>query len=297
VRARENILIVEDEDEWHGTYRRAAVAQGAGESVSIAKDLATAERLIDATKFAVAFVDVGLDVSDDRNVDGLRVMEKIRETGDETSIVVVTGRSGQDAVTIARDVLKKYNGYDAVAKSTVTPSVLKDLLRGGLQAYREAVVAGGREAARDMLMGGEGALMGGKGGVFWDDQVMRATQFQGTAGRFYDFLANLIGEYLPVIARVSGGAAQVDPAAGLVYGDYWSRAITAAIAVCFGQAKRLDQAIDAARSGSALLDLYQVAAPIKELGSQDVKGAVFLLAEGQREDFGVTPAQRGGQGS
>ena len=46
-------------------------AQGSRQTVRVATDLASAERLIDAAKFAVAFVDIGLDISDDGNVDGV----------------------------------------------------------------------------------------------------------------------------------------------------------------------------------------------------------------------------------
>jgi CheY-like chemotaxis protein len=57
--------------------------QGSGYTIKVTPNLVGAEQLIDAAKFAVAFVDVGLDADDDGNVDGLRVMEKIRATGDD----------------------------------------------------------------------------------------------------------------------------------------------------------------------------------------------------------------------
>lgn len=120
--AGDNILIVEDEEEWSQAYKRAIDAVGGNHTVKVAKDLTTAEDLIGTTKFAVAFVDVGLDVADDRNVDGLSVMERIRATGDETSIIVVTGRSGQDLLPITRDAIQKYDAYYAVGKPTAEPA-------------------------------------------------------------------------------------------------------------------------------------------------------------------------------
>ena len=66
-------MIVEDEDEWSGAYERASLSSE-NHTVRIAKDLVSAKRLIEATQFAVAFVDVGLDINDDRYVDGLRVL-------------------------------------------------------------------------------------------------------------------------------------------------------------------------------------------------------------------------------
>lgn len=274
-----NILIVEDEKEWQGTYERAVNAQGSGRTVKVAQDLATAERLIDATKFAVAFVDVGLDVRDDRNVDGLRVMEKIRAIGDqETSIVVVTGRSGQDLLDIVRDAIKKYGAYDTVGKRSVEPKQIRELLAGGLEAYHKAVGTS-RTAVRD-------ALRGNISPMSWDDQVMRAIGFRGDAGRFYSFLGGLLDDYLPIVTREGAEPVTIDSAARLVHGAFWSRAAAAAVAVCFGAAAQFDQAAEDARRDGKLLGRYLVGEPERELGGHEVKGAVFPLREGRREDFG-----------
>lgn len=269
----ENVLIVEDEEEWRGVYERAVGAQGGSQTVSIATDLASAERLIEAAKFAVAFVDIGLDVADDHNVDGLRVMEKIRAVGDETSIVVVTGRSGQDALLIARDALKKYDAFDTVGKSTVTPPDIRKLLEGGLEAYRNAV-APGRMDARD-------ALSGDVHPNVWDDRAMRAIGFGGSAGEFYSFLSHLLGDYLPLIPMRGRERTIVDQERKLLYGGYWSRAIAAAIAICVGASDRFDAAVKAAleMSGNDI-----TAHSIRELEGPGVKGGVFMM-EGQGRDI------------
>jgi CheY-like chemotaxis protein len=275
----ENVLIVEDEDEWRRIYQRAVGAEGSGPTVSVATDLASAERLIDATKFAVAFVDVGLDVSDDQNIDGLRVMEKIRATGDETSIVVVTGRSGQDVLSITRDAIKKHQAYDTVGKSSVVPADIRRLLEGGLKEYRKAAQAGRKDAHE--------ALRGDADPMGWDYQIMRTTNFKGNASDFYEFLNRLLGEYLPIVTRHAGGQVDVDidSSSGLVHGGYWSRAIGSAIAICFGAAKQFDEAIEATHAGADLLGKYNVGDPVKVLGRHNVKGAIFLLPDGRREDF------------
>jgi ActR/RegA family two-component response regulator len=278
VGSSENVLIVEDEEQWRGVYERAVSAQGSGQMVKVAKDLASAERLIDAAKFAVAFVDVGLDASDDKNIDGLRVMEKIRAAGDETSIVVVTGRSGQDVLSITRDAIKKYDAYDTVGKSSVKPADIRRLLEGGLEAYRKATVAGRRDAHE--------ALRGQVGTLSWDDRVMRATQFKGDAGKFYTFLHGLFGAYLPIVARRDKAEATIELSAGLFHGDYWSRAIAAAIVICFGPEQQFKEAILARQTGGGPLARYDLRDPINELAGHAVRGAVFPLADGRREEYG-----------
>lgn len=266
-----NILIVEDEDEWCGIYLRAVNALGAHYTIKVAKDLAGAEELIEAAKFAVAFVDVGLDVSDDRNVDGLRVMGKIRAMHDETSIVVVTGRSGQDVLSITRDAIKKYDAYDTVGKSTVRPSDIRRLLEGGLEAYM-------RSAPRKRMDVRE-ALRGEVNALIWDNQIMKATQFEGDAGRFYDFLNDLVGDYLPLVERSRDKLATTVRTTDAFCADYWSRGITAAVLVCFAGTERFAEVAGHTRTHSTLFARYAVDDPIREVTYHGLKGAVFELQE------------------
>jgi ActR/RegA family two-component response regulator len=277
VGSNENILIVEDEDEWCQIYQRAIGSQQSDQRVEIANDLAGARQLIEATKFAVAFVDVGLDVNEDKNIDGLQVMERIRAKGDETSIIVVTGRSGQDVLKITRDAIKDYKAYDTVGKKSVTPANIRDLLAGGLQSYREAVAAE-RVRIQDVLRGETPAAV-------WDDEIMRAIQFGRGVSQFYDFLNQLFDEYLPVVNRFAGDRVRVDPSTGIAHCDYWSRAIAQGVVLCFGAAERFDQAVSAGRADGSLLGKYKIGDPLKELYVYETKGAVFSLPESKREDF------------
>jgi ActR/RegA family two-component response regulator len=274
----ENVLIVEDEEEWRGIYERAVQEQGSGPTVKMASDRASAERLIEAAKFAVAFVDVSLDPDDAQNTDGLQVMKKIRATGDETSIVVVTGRSGQDVLKITRDAIKEYDAFDTLGKSAIEPTKITELLEDGLKAYRQAS-ATGRQAAAAALRGPAEAMR-------WDDRVMRATHFNGDAGKFYDFLNALFGAYLPLVPRRGAAEVSVDSSTGLVHGDYWSRAIAAPIVILFGPAEQFEQAVAAGQVDGGLLGKYQVGDPVEKRASHAVMGAVFPLVGGGREEFG-----------
>ena len=286
----EKILIVEDDEEWRGIYERAVRDAGSeagfAHEIEVAEDLDSADRLIDATKFAVAIVDVGLDVEVDGNIDGLKVMAKIRSMDDETSIIVVTGRSGQDVLEITRNALKDHNAFDTVSKSSVTPSKISELVAEGLVSYRKAAAAsreraGGRRAVGDELRGEVPSMN-------WDDRVMRATEFRSSALNFYDFLNGLLGRYLPLVHRPEEQPVTVDSSLGLVHGDFWSRAIGAAIVVCFGAEASFDQAIGEARAEGKLLGRYPIGRQLTEPAATapGVGGAVFLLAAGRREDYG-----------
>lgn len=277
--AGDNILIVEDEAEWSQAYERAIDALGGNHTVKIAKDLTTAEDLIRASKFAVAFIDVGLDVTDDRNVDGLSVMKRIRATGDETSIIVVTGRSGQDVLPITRDAIKKYDAYDTVGKRTVAPADLRRLLEGGLEVYRKAVRAGSK--------GAHEALRDQADTLSWDDKVMRHIGFKGNATEFYRFLSRLLGDYLPVLGIHDRTLVDIASTAALVHGAFWSRATGGAVVVCFGAAQQFDQALADALASRRLLETYDVEDKTdRELkGPGEVRGAIFRARGYRRDDF------------
>jgi CheY-like chemotaxis protein len=281
-----NVLIVEDEDDWAVLYEDAAETVGLARTTRTAKDRASAERLIDKARFAVAFIDVSLDPDDGRNTDGLRVMKKIRAVGDQTSIIMVTGRGASDAITIADQAFHDYQAFRMLAKSTVEPEQLSELLKNALDKYR-SVTPVTRQDARDALRGEVPA-------VYWDDQVMRAIRFRGDAGSFYDFLSELCGDFLPLVAKGNDGQAVIDPERGVVAGDYWSRGIAAAVRICFGPVGSLEQAVTASPDGAALRGRQQTGQPLKEArypkrqADGAVEGAVFVLEGCKREDFGDT---------
>lgn len=270
---RENVLIVEDEEEWRGIYERAAGSHGSPHGIRVATDVASGERLIEAVKFAVALVDICLDISDDGNVDGVRVMEKIRAIGDETSIVVVTGRSGQDVLHITRDALIKYGAYDTVAKSAVRPADIRQLIEGGLEAYRKAA-APTRLDARDALSG-EADPLG------WDNRATRAIGFRGDMGMFYDFLRRLFGDYLPLVPHRTGARTTADPERKLLYGLYWSRAIGAALSIRLGASAEFESALMTTGMFRDSIEL----APIRRADGPGVRGEVFAMKDHERDAF------------
>jgi ActR/RegA family two-component response regulator len=271
----ENLLIVEDEDDWCKIYERAASSLRP-QTIKVANDLAGAERLIDSTKFAVALLDVGLDVSDDHNLDGLHVMRKIRDVGDETSIVVVTGHGGQDVMPIIREAMNKYGVYDAIGKSKVAPSDIKRLLEGGLEEYR-------RETTSERIDAPD-PIRGTVGPVIWDD-VVPAIKFRGNGNSFYEFLDGLFGEYLPLVSPPGVDHAYVDTENRIVYGSYWSRAIAAGLLICFGSEATFDKALRAMPRDTRIPKNCANILPVRQLVSYGVKGAVFMVEGSLRDEF------------
>lgn len=273
----ENLLIVEDDPEWCGIYQRIGSAEGLT-TIKVADDLRQANSLIDAMRFAIAFIDVGLSVGEDQNVDGLRVMRKIREMGDQTSIVVVTGRSGRDVLSITRDSIVKYQVHDIVGKAEIGLKDLRALVRTGLNAFQKK--AASDRSAHELLRGEVPALV-------WDDEMLRGTGVKDGVMSFYDFLDHLMSGLLPVVAGQSGGAAAADPATGLMHCSYWSRSIGKAIAVCFGDAELAHREMNSARSEGCLLGRYNVSTLLQDFQGHGLCGGVFELVNATRDNFVV----------
>jgi ActR/RegA family two-component response regulator len=268
----ESVLIVEDDEGWSDFYKRIVERQGKS-TVRVAT-LADAETALASMTFAVALVDIGLDERDEANADGLLVMERIKEIGDPTSIIMITGKG---TVQITRDALKKYNSLDAFDKSEVNPSDVVRLVEEGIKAYNEGF-ASKQLKVRDEFRGDLGA-------IHWDDKILRGTDIHGGIPELYKFLEDLFLSYLPVVRRRKSEHVRVDPDSSIAYGEYWSRAIGRPLLVCFGRQDRIAAALEDKASGRGVLGARRVGDAIRDHSSTNVRGLVFELTGEPRASF------------
>jgi len=269
------VLIVDDERSWREFYEDELRQMGVG-VVRSAKNLMEAQAAVESMRFAVAVVDVGLDENDDRNVDGLQVMQRIRDAGDQTSIIVVTGRSGRDVLPIVRDSMKRYGALDAVAKGTLLPAELRKLVESGIETFDDAI-ANERRLVYD-------AVRGDLPQALWDDKIMRGVGIDGGAVGLYAALETLFRPFVPLLAGQPKGVQILDDVA---CGVFWSRGIGRPIVGCFGEGKRIHESMEQARSSGMLLGSYRVGELVKEYRSRSNQGAVYVLADGVRSEYGV----------
>ena len=273
--ASKNLLVVEDDPDWCDIYLRAGNREKF-DMVRIAQNVRQAETFIEEMQFAVALIDIGLNSTDGQNVDGLRVMEKIRDCGDPTSIVVVTGRSGRDVLPITRDVIKKYDAIEIVGKTEIDPPQIRMLLREGLAAFTAGRAAQGVTA--------EDALRGSVSRQYWDDQMLKAMDARNGVQGLHSFLEALLGEFLPLVASKPSEPVTFDSENGLAHGIYWSRAAGQAVAVFYSRHSAADQ-VKEAKSSDLLLGRYHVDALLKRSSAHGLTGAVFALKGTPREAF------------
>lgn len=270
-----NLLIVEDDEEWRDAYSRNVARAGAFR-VKVAESLISAKALIDEMQFAVAFIDIGLDVNDDQNVDGLLVMDKIRSIDEETSIVVITGRSGRDVMPITKAALKQFKAFDIVAKSSTEPAEVHSLLKGGLAEYEMRLRA--RPSGRTILRGSMHVS-------YWDDEMLRATHAKGGMRGFCCFVDRLLDPFLPIVPVRTGDVLRCDATTGLAHGAYWSRAFGQPFVVCFGPEEKCAGPIVAASADRTLLQRYAVGELLAAHVANGVAGCVFSLRDASRGHF------------
>jgi ActR/RegA family two-component response regulator len=264
-----NLLIVEDDKEWCAAYERAAAREGM-HTVKVAKNLRDADALINDLQFAVAFIDVGLNVSDDQNVDGVRVMSKIRDIGDETSIVVVTGRSGRDVIPITRDAIRKYEAHEILRKSEIQPQDIRKLIHGGMAEFQKKMSAR-HSSAHQVLMGNMPSWQ-------WEDEMLRITDAKGGIQVLYALLEGLLTEFLPLVPPDSAADSfTTGTAEGFAHGSFWSRSVGKPVAIFFGSQDSADEQIDSATAGGTLLGRYPIDSLLKRSAGHGLSGGVFSL--------------------
>jgi ActR/RegA family two-component response regulator len=269
-----SLLIVDDDEDWRDIYARAAAAEGFG-IVRTAESLPKAIELIDQIRFSFAFIDIGLDVADDRNTDGMQVMQRIRSLGDETSLIVITGRGGTDVLRIARDALKKYEAQDILSKGHVAPADLREAVRRGVEAFTaesaqrlDQRVEQGLKILHDLISVGPAV----------GDNKHRINPPYKVARR-------LLAEWLPIFPEKHRSQPGDNPLPGIAHAVFWSRSIGQPIAIAVSGAADLDRTIKTASSTGIVFDGYPAGELLRRVSWKDLGGAVFAVAGARRDSF------------
>jgi ActR/RegA family two-component response regulator len=272
----DNLLIVEDDDDWSAIYRRAARSEGLT-TVRVAKDLSQLDDALREMTFAVALVDIGLDVADDRNVDGLLALERVRKLGDDTSLIVVTGRSGRDVLPITRDALKKYEAFDAISKVPVEPDELRRLIKAGLEEYRRVVSRKGPRVSE--------VLRGTTPATIWNWKMLRELQIRGGITALYDLLEKLVSDFLPVLKPQRDEVVTIDSDRSLAHGELWSRAYGHGVVVCFGDQHEVRRLLDGLSAGTAVVGGHKPSEVLNDKLVGSMRGLVLAVPALQRDYF------------
>jgi ActR/RegA family two-component response regulator len=224
------VLIVEDQDSWRKLYEKT-LSRNNYWAISCST-LNDALDTIDRNYFHAGVVDIRLVDADPNNTDGMKVVERIAQSGEDTGVIVLTGFG---TVGMTRQAFKKYDVSDFLEKN------------GGfepdkfIQAIEEAVTKSrthidGRK--RTQLT----ALNWIKGPSPRDVESALAS---GGFEAINSVLERLLYDVYPL--RLSKQLAKIEQADGhsLLTTHYWSRYLGAAITLHMGHvtviAKEVEQ--------------------------------------------------------
>ena len=144
---RSRILVVEDTKIWQDIFGESLLSEGY--QVKAARSYTEAKLILDRQSFDVAVVDIRLSDTDTKNKDGMKVLKDIRDAGDPTSIIIV---SGHGTVELTRDAFKEFKVLDFLEKGKFEDDeeVFLQLVERGIQEAR-AIGYGNRSLSKTFL--------------------------------------------------------------------------------------------------------------------------------------------------
>lgn len=270
-----NILVVEDEDKWLSIYKRNI--ERLKYPLKLSRNLHEAIDILNEMAFAVAIIDMRLDKYDDRNVDGLRVLEEIVSIGDVTSSIVVTGFG---TMQIARDAIKKYNAFDTIEKGDIDPDVIENLISRAMKDYQNRSSIAKVEAFQ--------LLRGDRMGWDWEHEMLREINPKGGIPTIEKFLDTLVLSFIPIIPKNKKSGITVSLDTKIASGYYWSRSIGMPIAIAYGEKKNIDIIIGNLQKANDLLgNEYILGDQLKDFSKANLRGIVWRIKNKNRNDFGM----------
>ncbi|MGJ4999456.1 response regulator [Bradyrhizobium sp. HKCCYLS3077] len=215
------VLIVEDTPHYQAIYSRAVKRRGGVPLV--ADTLEKAISAISRQQFCVSLIDIRLDEVDDKNEDGLTVLQHIREVGDPTEAIVVTGHGSMKIGWEAH----LNSAFATFAKRDMHYSELEDSISKALDSFKTKI-------RRTTVKYSELLRPPTEQVWEWEDRVLRACSPKGGADGLYKCLSDLLRDLTPLLKNIDRSGCTI-VSHGIAAGIFWSRRIAAPILICFGR--------------------------------------------------------------
>ena len=237
----------------------------------MASDFPTAERLLREKAFGIALVDLSLDPNDDTNRDGLKVFDRIWETHDQTSAILMTAHGDLE---VGISVVKEYGAFDGTSKEHLS-DVLDDLLKRAEDRCREKLDQAKVRAYQ--------TFRGTQSEPDWEQSLTRIMHPTGGFKTLYGFMDKLFTEFLPAIPKRHLDPISTTNTYSVAVGDFWSRAIGAPVLALFGEADKVETACT--DGGKLLLGRYPIGNVLRDRSLKNLRGVVYEYLEVNRDDF------------
>lgn len=215
-----NILVVEDEEQWRNIYKRAL------NRLDLPFDIATTrDEAFELTKtkcYDVAFVDLSLIFKHELDRQGTEVMQKINEQNPPPTIYIVSGYAVAEDI---RDGFKKYCIKDYMKKTGELINWIPDAVQKGIGMFAEALK--GRGDARSLLI--PHYIKAWE----WESMVINALKPRGGADIFKFVEKNLRYLY-PTIRHKTYYGMQIDSGRCCMYATIWSKSLGQSVLLIIG---------------------------------------------------------------
>lgn len=225
-------IVIEDDPGWQKIFQRNLKRlSGEREEIVIktAPNYDKAIALLEYETFHLAIVDIRLDERNDKNIDGLRILQELHKKSEITSSLVITGHGSEQ---IARDAFKEYGVFDYLEKENIEPAQFDQLARSAFENSTEKYNA--RYKADLQLLHG---LMGEQS-LVWDDNALHvlrrfAPKTKGVA-ELTTLVKSLFANLFPLLPYQQEVAASINSSIGTIYRRFWSKATGCAILAHLG---------------------------------------------------------------
>jgi ActR/RegA family two-component response regulator len=222
-----DILILEDIDEMAVPYRIELSAQGYN-PIHV-DSLAQLKETIVRKSFLAAYIDIMLDERDDENRDGLKALDIIKKSGDETLCIVVTGHGD---VPITRDALVKYGAHDVIEKQRTRPEDFVALIEKGLGEKPHVTIN-----KHDLMR----CLSGNEFFFSWEEHLISALHPKAGFDSVYTVVPKVFSDLLPILSMPEDSVLVPLVDRGFAFSHIWSRKLGKSVIVMFGDESRLDK--------------------------------------------------------
>jgi CheY-like chemotaxis protein len=262
---RTRVLIIEDIETTRKMYLRTLELHG-DFRVEAATDLAGALKAIERCAYQVAVVDIMLaGAKDTANRDGIEVLKRLRDLGEGTQAIVL---SGQNETQLVREFLKTYEALDYLDKDELSASGMSrlvDLVEAGVAASPL-----GRDPSWDAVVA---ALASEGDEPMFVAEVIGKLAFKGGFENLRRNLSAATKHLAPLLPPAGGnGGLRYDEERHGFVGRFWSR----------GQGQAVELAMLDSQSS---LDGEEI---VYEREKGGLKILVSFLPDTPREDFAAS---------
>jgi CheY-like chemotaxis protein len=279
---KKRILVVEDEDDLRGPYRRCLERRGF--NVDEAPNFDAATLLINAKSYHVAIVDVMLGGRGVFNLDGLKVLQVLKELDEGTKPIVL---SSQTDTQVTANSLQEYGAFRYLKKDIISTEGLDRLAEVVIETLTicKLITFGEEYHGRQQIEKRALIFLVGeqKNESLFVDRCLRTLKPKGGYTELETFLHSFIVRLTPLMLPIGKKEfAIVDENAKIIYGSFWSKAVGVPITIVISGHKNLDNL-----STGQIKPEWNELNEIKEARYTDhnLCGLVFKLIGAQRSEF------------